>query len=278
MTGIIDVGGGMRDIYGAGAYDRFLDDNISFDCCVGVSAGSGNLISFIAGQRDRAYRFYCEYSFRKQYMSFGNYFKNGSYIDFDYPYDKISVTSGEDPLDYNAFSLYKGKFFVVTTDAQTGEAVYFDGMNMPIDKYDPIKASGTLPVVCKPRNINNRLYYDGGVAEPVPLDKALEEGCDKIVLILTRPRNFRMIHGKESLVSKLIRGKYPDTAAALDRRAGKYNTAVERAVELEKQGKCLILAPDDCCGIDTLTKDKEKLDKLYHKGYEDAGAVKEFVG
>lgn len=278
MTGIIDVGGGMRDIYGAGAYDRFLDDNISFDCCVGVSAGSGNLISFIAGQRGRAYRFYCEYSFRKQYMSFGNYFKNGSYIDFDYPYDKISVTSGEDPLDYNAFSLYKGKFFVVTTDAQTGEAVYFDGMNMPIDKYDPIKASGTLPVVCKPCNINNRLYYDGGVAEPVPLDKALEEGCDKIVLILTRPRDFRMIHGKESLASKLVRGKYPDTAAALDRRARKYNTAVERAVELEKQGKCLVLAPDDCCGIDTLTKDKEKLDKLYHKGYEDAGAVKEFLG
>ena len=80
MVGVIDVGGGMRDIYGAGAFDRFLDDGVSFDCCVGVSAGSGNLISFLAGQRGRAYRFYCTYSFRKQYMSIGNFIKDGSYI------------------------------------------------------------------------------------------------------------------------------------------------------------------------------------------------------
>lgn len=278
MTGVIDVGGGMRDIYGAGVFDRFINDKISFDCCMGVSAGSANILSFLANQRGRTYRFYNNYAFRKEYMSLRNFRKEGSYIDLDYIYDKLSGTYGEDPLDYSVFSEYKGSFYIVTTDALTGEAVYFDGLKMPLNSYDPIKASCSIPIVCKPRNINNRLYYDGGVAEPVPLDNAIEKGCDKIVLILTRPRDFRMIHGKESLASKLIRGKYPDTAAALDRRARKYNTAVERAVELEKQGKCLVLAPDDCCGIDTLTKDKEKLDKLYRKGYEDAGAVKEFVG
>lgn len=277
MVGVIDVGGGMRDIYGAGAFDRFLDDGVSFDCCVGVSAGSGNLISFLAGQRGRAYRFYCTYSFRKQYMSIGNFIKDGSYINFNYPYDVISVASGEDPLDYKVFSSYKGSFYITTTDAITGEAVFFDGLEMPLDCYDPIKASGTLPVVCKPRKINDNIYYDGGVAEPVPLERALEEGCDKIVLILTRPKSFRMVKGKESLASKIIRKKYPNTADALEKRAERYNATVEKAIEMEKQGKCLILAPDDCCGIDTLSKNKDNLDKLYHKGYEDAARVKEFI-
>ena len=82
-TGLVDVGGGMRDIYGAGVLDCCLDQGIRFDCCIGVSAGSANVTSFLAGQRGRNYRFYTEYAFRKEYMSFGNWLKNRSYVGLD---------------------------------------------------------------------------------------------------------------------------------------------------------------------------------------------------
>ncbi|MGE4354570.1 MAG: patatin-like phospholipase family protein, partial [Oscillospiraceae bacterium] len=94
MTGIIDVGGGLRDIYGAGIFDYCLDNGIQFDYCIGVSAGSANIASYIAGQRGRNYRFYMEYAFRRQYMSLQNLIHTGSYIDMDYAYGELSKKNG----------------------------------------------------------------------------------------------------------------------------------------------------------------------------------------
>ena len=47
-TGIVDVGGGLRGIYAAGGFDWCLDQKILFDLCIGVSAGSANVVSYIA--------------------------------------------------------------------------------------------------------------------------------------------------------------------------------------------------------------------------------------
>ena len=46
--GVVDVGGGMRGVYASGILDHCLEKGISFDCCVGVSAGSANLITYLA--------------------------------------------------------------------------------------------------------------------------------------------------------------------------------------------------------------------------------------
>lgn len=48
-TGIIDVGGGLRGIYGAGVLDRCMEEGVRFDCCIGVSAGSANMSSYVPG-------------------------------------------------------------------------------------------------------------------------------------------------------------------------------------------------------------------------------------
>ena len=61
-TGIVVEGGGMKCVYSSGILDRLLDDKITFDYGIGVSAGAANLITFIAGQRERTYRFYAKYS------------------------------------------------------------------------------------------------------------------------------------------------------------------------------------------------------------------------
>lgn len=39
MRAVIDVGGGTRDIFGAGVFDYFLEHEVTFDRCYGVSAG-----------------------------------------------------------------------------------------------------------------------------------------------------------------------------------------------------------------------------------------------
>ena len=61
MKAIIDVGGGLRGIYGAGVLDYCIDHHLDFDECIGVSAGSANMASYIARQKGRNYPFYLDY-------------------------------------------------------------------------------------------------------------------------------------------------------------------------------------------------------------------------
>ena len=124
-TAVIDVGGGIRGVFGAGVLDRCIEMNINFDECIGVSAGSANIISYIARQRGRNYLFYHEYTFRKEYMSFSNVIKNGSYLGLDYIYGELSNAGCENPLDYDAVIKSKKNFYAVCTSADTCEAEYF---------------------------------------------------------------------------------------------------------------------------------------------------------
>ena len=111
--GIIDVGGGFRGVYAAGVFDFCLDRDIHFDLVAGVSAGSANALSYLAGQRGRNYTFYTEYAFRKEYMGARNLLTNRSYVNLDYVYSTLSNSTGENPLDYPALEENPGELLVV---------------------------------------------------------------------------------------------------------------------------------------------------------------------
>ena len=50
-TGRVLEGGGMRGIYTAGVLDVFLDEGLTFDGVIGVSAGAVHGCSFLSGQK-----------------------------------------------------------------------------------------------------------------------------------------------------------------------------------------------------------------------------------
>ena len=275
--GVVDVGGGLRGIYATGIFDYCMDNGIRFDLGIGVSAGSANLCSYISGQRGRNYRFYTEYAMRKEYMSAGNFLRTRSYIDLDYVYTHLSWSGGENPLDYPALRDNPMEFCVVATDAITGEAQYFSKADMAQDEYDIMKASSAIPAVCRPYPVNGRPYFDGALGDPVPVEKAFQLGCDRVVLILTRPLNRLRNPKKDEMLAPFIQRKYPRTAEKLRGRAKLYNDSVARAREYAREGKALILAPDDTCGVGTLTRDRAALKSLYDKGYRDAEKIKDYL-
>ena len=276
-TGIVDVGGGLRGIYAAGVLDYCMDKGIRFDLGIGVSAGSANLISYAAGQRGRNYRFYTDYSQRREYMGVGDFLKSGSYINMDYMYSELSNAGGEDPLDYPAVRDNPMELYVVAADAETGEAHYFSKGDMAQDNYDILKASSSIPFVCRPYPVQGRLYYDGALGDPVPVDKALELGCDRVVVLLTKPAGIPRSPSRDEKYAAGIQRKYPAAAHALRQRASRYNAGVFRAQRLEIEGKALVVSPDDTCGVDTLTRDRAALESLYEKGFNDGAKVVEFM-
>ena len=277
MKGIIDVGGGMRGIYAAGIFDYCMEKNINFDLCIGISAGSANLASFLAGQKGRNYKFYTDYSFREEYMSMEQFIKTGSYINFDYIYEKLSGSDGEDPLDYDAIMANPAKFIVIASNADTGMPMYFTKDDMQKDKYDIFKASCCIPGINRPVIIDKVPYFDGAISDTIPVKKAFSEGCDKVVLILTKPVDMLRKPGKDMALAKMIELEYPEAARKFSDRADRYNLYVKLAKQMEEEGKLLILSPDDITGVDTLKRDKEALDRLYRKGLKDAEKIEEFL-
>lgn len=275
--GVVDVGGGMRGSYGAGVFDWCMDNDIRFDYCVGVSAGSANVVSYLAGQKGRNYRFYVDYSFRPEYMGAGNFMREHNFLDLDYIYGTLTNEGGEDPLDFGAALANPAEFKIVATDALSGRPHYFDKTDMKQDDYSAIKASSCVPAVNRPYYVAGTRYFDGGISDPMPVKKCWEAGCDKVVLILTRPKDYVRPAWKDLGTVALLRMSYPKAAEAMRNRASTYNRELEEAAEYEKQGKLLIVSPDDIGDMKTLTKDRDAIDALYRKGYRDAEAIRRFV-
>ncbi len=277
MTGLIDCGGGMRGVYTAGIYDYLLDHKIMIDYGIGVSAGAANMISYLAGQRGRTLTFFEEYTFRKEYMGIANWLKSRNYLNLEYIYSTLTNRGGEYPLDYETFSNTGCAYHVVATEAQTGNPVYFSRQHLSQDNYDVLKASCAIPLACKPYLVNGSFYFDGGVSDPIPYQKAFTDGCDRIVVLITRQENYIKPKQKKMRLLAWALRKYPHIVTLLAHRHEAYNRAIAQVKELMAQGKALLVAPCDECGVNTLTKDKHAFLKLYQTGYDDGAKVAAFL-
>ncbi|MBR3738414.1 MAG: patatin family protein, partial [Eubacterium sp.] len=221
---------------------------------------------------------YTDYSLRKEAMSPYNFIRTGSYLDLEYIYGKLSAEKGENPLDFETLKNSSTEFLVVATNAKTARPRYFN-KNDDIfkDDYSVIMASSCLPLACKPIKVYSSYYFDGGISDPVPLQKLIDKGCDKIVLILTKPIGIEVGQLRNEVAAKFLKRKYPALAEAVDKMTDKYTKTLTKALELQEEGKVLIIAPDDIFGMKTLTKDVDKLNALYEKGYKDAEKIKDFI-
>ena len=188
--GLVLEGGGMKCAYTAGILDAMMDNGVTFDYCIGVSAGSANGVSFVAGQRGRNIRFYTEHINEKGYFGLSSFLKTGNLFGLQYIYGTLTNSGGADPLDFDAFMKSPMEYWLVATDAQTGKPTYFSKKDMHKDDYRHVMASCAIPAVCRPVEINGRFYYDGGVSDSIPVQKAMDDGCDKLVVILTKPYDF----------------------------------------------------------------------------------------
>lgn len=274
-TGLIVEGGGMKCVYSTAILDKLLDDNISFDYGIGVSAGAANLITFIAKQRNRASRFYTVYPKRPEYMSVRTMLKRGEFLNLEYIYGTLSVADGEDPLDYEAMRNNPMEFNAVATDAETGKPFYMDKSFVHQDDYRVLMATSGLPVVSKGKVIDGHKLYDGGITDPLPVQRALNEGCDKLMIILAKPRDYiKGPQGMKPAYHAALR-KYPKLVEAIDNRHLIHRKEKELALELEAQGKAFIIAPKEDPKMGTLRFTLEQTKELYRVAERDYEGTKE---
>ena len=276
-VGVIDVGGGMRGIYAAGVLDTCLKQGVKFDYCMGISAGSANMVSYTSGQLGRNYKFYHDYSSRKEFMGLESFIRNGAFINLEYIYGTLTNSGGENPLDFDSILKNSADLVIVASDAETGKSKFFRKEDMSTDNYRVLMASCCVPVLNKPIKIGDSFYYDGAIANPIPLQQAFDDGCDKVVLLLTKPVDSIQKPGKELIPAKMIKHRFPNTAKNMSMMAERYNQGIELAHRYEKEGKVLIVAPDYISSTETFKRDKKSLDNLYKKGLKDGERISEWL-
>lgn len=268
-TGLIVEGGGMKCAYSAGILDKFLDDDIHFDFCIGVSAGAANTLSYLAGQRGRNLRFYTEHLSDPRYLSIRSLLHTGNLFGLEYIYGTLTNSDGKDPIDYDAIMNNPSEFYMPATDAVTGKSTYFSKYDIIRDNYKTIMATCALPGFCRPVQVNHHFYYDGGVADSIPVQYALKHGCDRLVIILSNPRDFVKQPEHYRLVYKCMLHKYPKTIEAIDHRHLNYQASIDLATQLELKEKALIFAPSRHLNLGTFSKDPALEQQLYDLGTED---------
>lgn len=268
-TGLVVEGGGMKCAYSAGILDEFLDHGITFDYCSGVSAGSANVASFLGGQKGRNLRFYTEHIHEPEYFGKKALHDSGDLFNLDYIYRTLSNSDGADPIDWEALTSNPAEYEVIATDAKTGHPHYFDGKSMPKDDYSIIMASCALPAVCHPVKVDGRRYFDGGVSDAIPVKRAFQRGCTRVVVITSKTRDFVKEPEEHRAFYTLMCWKYPKIIRALNNRHRMYRHCQGLMYKLEEMGKVFVFAPSEHLPMSTYAMDEEENRALYDLGLQD---------
>lgn len=266
-TGLIVEGGANRTIFACGVMDALLDMNIKFDYFIGVSAGIANGVSYISEQKGRNLNIMTEFVNDSRYMGLKNMIlpNNRAFYGIDFVFNTIPRV--HHPFDFKKFGEFEGDVIAVTSNLLTGKADY---LKMPKDETmaKPMIASCALPLMFPIQYVNNTPYLDGGVADPIPIKKALEDGCDKVFVILSREYGYRK---KRELPSKMVLKrfkKYPNFCETLKSRPALYNARVSIVEALELRDKIKVIRPNSTQNFSRLESDVEKIRDLYYEGYE----------
>lgn len=269
QAGLVLEGGGMKGIYTAGVLDFFLDKEIEFSNCYGVSAGACCLCSYLSRQKKRAYRINVDYLDQKAYCSVESLIKTGDLFGADMCYSLIPDYL--DPYDYDAFSRYQGNAYAVVTNIRTGKPEYMPLKDMHQDTI-AVRASSSLPLVSRNVKIGDELYLDGGISDSIPIRRSMKDGNRKNVIILTKEEGYirQPANGAELALIRARYVRYPKVYECMRERHLTYNNTLQYIEEMQSQGKVFIIRPKQKSNVGRVEKDKAKLDALYEEGYRDA--------
>lgn len=269
MTGLVLEGGANRTIFTSGVLDAMIENDIRTGYLIGVSAGIAYGVNYASRQKGRTLEIFQKYLRDKRYMGVRHLVNrtNRSLFNLKFTYD--TIPNELVPFDYETLKKFPGDIEAVVTNIVTGEAEY-----MPITNEDKefhiLRASCALPLLFPPIYLEGKPYMDGGLTDAIPFDRAFKKGCDKVVVVLTREKSYNKSADKHQ---KLIKAKYrcyPKLIELMEKRAEVYNGQREKLFQLEKEGRALVIMPEDTKDFSRVEKDMEKIQRMYDDGYQKA--------
>lgn len=270
QTGLVLEGGGMRGVFTCGVLDYMMDHSIRFPYVIGVSAGACNGLSYLSYQRGRAKFSNIDLLKKYDYIGVRYLIKKRNLLDFDLLFSEFPEHIL--PYDYETYFKNPTRYEMVTTNCRTGRAEYLEEKKDKSRVISIARASSSLPFVCPITYVDGIPMLDGGIVDSIPLERAVSQGYQRNVVVLTRNRGYRK-NAKDIKVPSFFYKKFPRLRVALSNRCKVYNRQLEMVERMEDEGKIVAIRPQKPVTVDRIEKDIAKLSAFYQEGYECAQKI-----
>ena len=264
--GLVLEGGAMRGLFTSGIIDVMMDAGIEPDGLIGVSAGAAFGCNYKSRQKGRAIRYNKMFARDKRYCSWQSWLKTGNLFNAEFGYHIIPAKY--DIFDDEAFDKNPMEFYVVCTDVETGKPIYKKLEKATPLTYDWIRASASMPLASRVVELEGKKVLDGGVADSIPLAFFESIGYERNVVILTQPDGYIKEHNRLMPLMRLGLRKYHQMIEAMDKRHLMYNEEVEYVRQAEREGRCLVIRPQEKLPIGHISHDPEEMQRVYDIGIE----------
>lgn len=255
----------MRGIFAAGVLDTFIEqDYYPYDFAIGVSAGSSNLVGYLAKQSKRSLQVITELATDKRFYDPKRFLKGGNLIDVDW---LIRASEQRFPLD--KATLFNNLPLIATaTNINTGKADYYQVNETNLESV--LEATSALPIAYKSTPcFSGGCYTDGGVADSIPVIEAYRRGAKEITVILSHPLSYRMPPARHSWLTDKLLATQPMVVQAMASRASRYNQSLAFIRQPPTDVSIRVIAPRECFGVKRLTMRRGTLFSGYAMGKEE---------
>ncbi|MBR4626463.1 MAG: patatin family protein [Ruminococcus sp.] len=262
--GLVLEGGAMRGLFTAGVMDVLMENGITFDGIVGVSAGACFGCNYKSNQPGRAIRYNTRFAKDKRYCSVRSYIKTGDLYNAEFCYD--TVPKELDIFDTEAFEKSPIEFFIVCTDIETGKPVYRRCTRADDNFLVWLRASASMPLASRIVETDGRKLLDGGISDSIPLRFMEKAGYERNLVILTQPRGYTKKQTRSLKLVRLALRKYPAAVKAVAERYKMYNGELRYVLSAEQEGRALVIAPDEKLPANHVEHDPDVMREVYRLG------------
>ncbi len=269
-TVLVLEGGGLRGAFVAGALAELEKrESLRFSHIFATSAAAASAAYLVAGQIDRAVRIWQERTHGAQLISALHLLRGRGLMDIE---GLVEVFRGELSLDAESVERSATVLRVAVTNCHTGAADHVAATRSNL--FELLKATMALPVVYgRVVLVEGVPYVDGGIADAIPIEAALELDPARVIVVTTRPRGYRKKQMR--IASDLLRHNYrafPALWPALRNRWETYNRAIIKLEALERLGRVEVIRPLAALPASRMTRDRGRIIATLELGQEAARA------
>ncbi|WP_444888584.1 patatin-like phospholipase family protein [Microbulbifer sp. JMSA008] len=264
-SALVVEGGAMRGIFAAGVLDAFIEvDFCPFDFAIGVSAGSTNLIGYLAGDHGRSRQILLDHATRADFIDWRRYLRGGHFCDISWLWH---ASYNDVPLNIERYTENGVPLYAVTTSINSGQPHYV--CVTPENMHEVFPASCAIPMAYREfPPVAGEPMTDGGLADSIPVIRAYEQGARDITVILSRPLGYRKPVGS---APKFIKQFFHDHARLFEavlERGERYNRALDFIQTPPPDCRVSVIAPPADFPVKRFTQEVELLEKGYLVGSE----------
>lgn len=261
-------GGAMLGIYTAGILDVLTEKQIFTTHGIGVSVGSCNIIGYAAGQIGRTKDCLIVKDENLRYFGLPSIKRTGRFYDFDMCFDEYALKY--QPFHFEDFAKSPMKTECVATDVETGRPIYFPCLGEDHQCMRTTRASSSMPFLSDIFECEGYKCLDGSVSKSIPIQRAIQYGTSKIVVISTKPAGYYMkkpTAAYEALTRKKYRD-YPNLVDAMLRRYEVYNQDMKLIEDMAARGNVFLFRPAN--PVRHMESDVTRMEEGYEEGRRDA--------